>query len=182
MFVIGFLFAQGFAVFFDHFLDGSPGVGLFIITFVPLVLFPLAGFWLLAIVSALRTRLWRLGLSKMLGLPFGILLAIGMARAGAPPWRLQFEIMRPYYFARVWMAPSASDGHKVVTFTPLDKELWTGHEKRQIVYDSDAYRRAALLSENIPRCSSGDTTQLTNLGLGFFAKHVMTEYGGCSTH
>ncbi len=98
---------------------------------------------------------------------------------GCPPWRVWFELTRPYYVARVWETP-IHEGRKTAIFTQVDKEMWSGHETRQIVYDSDESARRAVLRMRGPVCSHGagaDWTTYTNLGLGFYAEEVVSSYG-----
>jgi hypothetical protein len=168
---VGFVAAHGLFFVSDRFLDDSPGAGFAILLFgLPALLI-----WLAFVLHALIAGRWRHGLSSVFGPVVGVALVVGMAYVGFPPWRVWFELARPYFVARVW-ATRTEGGHKRVTFTQIDKELWSGHETRQIVYDDDTSHPSATTIVR-PECGDSEWIVYTNLGFGFYSKYVQTSYG-----
>lgn len=174
---VGFALAHVVYLLFDQFLDDSVSSGAYI-TFV---VWPLMGIttlvWLgysARLIAKKERRV--LGVPWLIGAAAGAGLTLVMTHIGLPPWRVWFELARPYYSARVWAA-RLGEADKRVVFTQLDKELWSGRERRLIIYDDDPRRK---VDETTMPCrntaNGGEWTKVTKLGFGFYAKQILTSY------
>jgi uncharacterized membrane protein len=156
----------------EQYLDDSPGPGVFYIMILPWVLLFILVVWVLFVVSAFRKKRKWIGVSRILGPPAAIIILVALMFYGIPPWRMWFELARPYYIFRVLLAPQQGQG-KRVDFEQLDKELWQGHVSRSIVYNSqksEGFKSSAS-------CSGETFSQTTDLGFGFYAEEMFTTYG-----
>jgi hypothetical protein len=151
---------------------GSPAAAiLFLLVGGPALLFVVVA-CLTTALKAKQSGRWRRALSWSVGPVAGAALVIAMTAAGLPPWRVQFEVMRPYYLAKVWATPADGDRKRVV-FTHYNKELWNGRETMLFVYDSAQPDKPIE-----PASCAGDTwTNQTDLGFGFHSELTVQSYG-----
>ena len=179
-FILALLFIHAVAFIFDRFSDDGSGFGFAILYCAPGLLL-VVGYWLSMSFLAWTARRKRLAFSRFLGPLLGVAIVAAMTAVGLPPWRVRFEFTGPYYLARVWTTP-AQAGQKRVIFDEIDKEMWSGHVSRRIIYDIDEPRRRHALAAPLSRCSDGTTlTTLTDLGFGFYAEERQESCGSaCS--
>jgi hypothetical protein len=179
-FVFSLLFIHAIAFIFDRFSDDSPASGIAILFCAPGLLL-IVVYWLSMSLLALTARRKRLAFSRFLGPLLGVAVVAAMTAVDLPPWLVRFELTRPYYLARVWTTAAQGERKRVV-FDDIDKEMWSGHESRRIIYDNDEPLRRRALAAPRSRCFDGTTlTTLTDLGFGFYAEERQESYGlACS--
>lgn len=160
----------------ERFLDDSPGMGFALLFILGPAVIVFGVVWIVLIILGFVRHGPRLGFSRLLGPMLGLGCVIALAHVGLPPWRVRFEILRPYYLAEIWLLP-ASGGRRSFDVDVVDKELWSGHESLTITYGLDEEARTRLLAQPSEICD-GDTIAVhTDLHFGFHAVSRLTSYG-----